>query len=75
MFDQLGIRTLLTAPTGRAAKRMTELTPLPERPIRVCEDLHEIYMGEWENLDFDDIRRRYPREYKERGEHMWDYKV
>ena len=26
LFDQLGIRTLLTAPTGRAAKRMTELT-------------------------------------------------
>ena len=26
MFDQLGIRTLLTAPTGRAAKRITELT-------------------------------------------------
>lgn len=26
MFDQLGIKTLLTAPTGRAAKRMTELT-------------------------------------------------
>lgn len=26
MFDTLGIRTLLTAPTGRAAKRMTELT-------------------------------------------------
>ena len=26
MFDRLGIRTLLTAPTGRAAKRMTELT-------------------------------------------------
>ena len=26
MFECLGIRTLLTAPTGRAAKRMTELT-------------------------------------------------
>ena len=26
MFDALGITTLLTAPTGRAAKRMTELT-------------------------------------------------
>ena len=26
MFERLGIRTLLTAPTGRAAKRMTELT-------------------------------------------------
>ena len=26
MFDKLGIKTLLTAPTGRAAKRMTELT-------------------------------------------------
>ena len=26
MFDKLGFKTLLTAPTGRAAKRMTELT-------------------------------------------------
>ncbi len=26
MFDRLGFKTLLTAPTGRAAKRMTELT-------------------------------------------------
>ena len=26
MFDELGFKTLLTAPTGRAAKRMTELT-------------------------------------------------
>ena len=26
MFDALGIKTLLTAPTGRAAKRMTELS-------------------------------------------------
>lgn len=26
MFDRLGMKTLLTAPTGRAAKRMTELT-------------------------------------------------
>lgn len=26
MFEELGIRTLLTAPTGRAAKRMSELT-------------------------------------------------
>ena len=26
MFDTLGFKTLLTAPTGRAAKRMTELT-------------------------------------------------
>ena len=26
MFDELGLKTLLTAPTGRAAKRMTEIT-------------------------------------------------
>lgn len=26
MFDRLGLKTMLTAPTGRAAKRMTELT-------------------------------------------------
>lgn len=26
LYDSLGIETLLTAPTGRAAKRMSELT-------------------------------------------------
>ncbi len=26
LFDEIGLKTLLTAPTGRAAKRMTELT-------------------------------------------------
>ena len=69
---------LYSSPMSRCvhtARRMMELTPLATDEIRVCDDLHEIYMGEWEDLDFATIRERYPREYEERGEHIWDYQV
>lgn len=36
MFDEIGIKTLLCAPTGRAAKRMTELTGATPRRCTAC---------------------------------------
>ena len=36
VFDSLGIKTLLTAPTGRAAKRMSELT------LREASTIHRL---------------------------------
>lgn len=59
----------------RTARRMMDLTPLRKDQIYVCEELREIYMGSWENLDFDVIKKKYPQEYAERGEHMWDYQL
>lgn len=38
-----------------------------QRPVYVDDGLVELDAGEWENLDFDQIRRRYPKLYEERG--------
>lgn len=36
-------------------------------PVYTVDCLHEISVGEWEGLSFDEIRQRYPRLYAERG--------
>ena len=40
---------------------------LAEYP-QVVSDLEELGVGEWEGLTFDEIRRRFPEEYRLRGE-------
>ena len=51
LFDRLGLRTLLGAPTGRAAKRMSELTG------REAQTIHRLlgagYSGEDKSLHFE----------------------
>ncbi len=54
---------------------MIALSPLHRARVEVCKDLHEVMMGEWENLKFEDIRKRYPQEYEERGKNFWEYRV
>ena len=38
------------------------------RPVSVVEDFQELYAGEWDGLDFDTIRARYPELYEVRRE-------
>ena len=35
--------------------------------MEVVEDLREIYMGQWENMTFEEIKQKYPAEYEARG--------
>ena len=63
MFDRLGLKTLLTAPTGRAAKRMTELTGREASTVhrlleaKFAEDGETVIFGrdEKEPLDCDAV--------------------
>ena len=57
------------------ADTMIELSPLRRSRIEVCKNLHEVMMGEWENLSFDEIKKRYPNAYEMRGQNFWQYKV
>ena len=51
MFEKLGLKTLLTAPTGRAAKRMTELTGCEAATVhrllgaKLAEDEESVVFG------------------------------
>lgn len=42
----------------------------PHRPVLQKSGLSEIRVGEWENLSFSEIKKRWPDEYTARGEHM-----
>ena len=59
MFDQIGLKTLLTAPTGRAAKRMTELSGREASTVhrlleaKFAEDGERVIFGKDENDPLD----------------------
>ena len=48
-----------------------------DRGIRIIirKDLREISLGEWEGCTFIDIERRFPAEFKARGEDIANYRV
>ena len=50
LFDELGIETLLAAPTGRAAKRMSELTDRESRTVHRL--LEATFLSETDELTF-----------------------
>lgn len=53
IFEELGIKTLLAAPTGRAAKRMTEITG------REAKTIHRMLEVEFQQGDMPVFRRNY----------------
>ena len=57
---------IYSSPLARA-RRTAELL-FPGRKAAVIADLREIYMGAWDGLSFDEIKRGYPDLYARRGE-------
>ena len=57
------------------AETMMSAAALSDRDIEIRQDLHEIMMGEWDNLSFREIRERYPQEYEKRGQNFWEYRT
>lgn len=57
------------------AKHMLSRMPADHHSVSVREELHEIKMGEWENMRFSDIKMRYPKSYTQRGENFWSFKA
>jgi alpha-ribazole phosphatase len=58
--------------------RSVETARIIAEPHGLCpvvrRDLREIYLGEWEGLAFGDVRRRYPREFEDRGRDIVHYR-
>lgn len=45
-----------------------------KRPIINTDALNEIHMGEWDGKTFEEIKTRYPEEFKKRGESLSFYR-
>lgn len=54
------------SPSLRAAKT-SEIMSDGEIPVTKLAGLHEIDMGDWDGMYFDEIKMKYPEEYKRRG--------
>lgn len=66
---------IYSSPLLRCVQSSCILRPYFDCGIYFAEGLAEIYMGEWENLLFSEIKARYPQEYHRRGGAMGDYCV
>jgi len=66
---------LCSSPAGRAQATMGPLAARLGLQVELLPALDEIDMGEWDGLDFDTIRRRFPEEYAARGKRLGRYRV
>lgn len=57
------VTAVFSSPLSRAVQTAQAIG----MPITILEDLREMYAGEWDGLDFDQIRRRYPERYAARA--------
>jgi putative nucleotidyltransferase with HDIG domain len=66
-FDNREMSAVYTSPLGRAYQT-AELLSRGRWPVKVCDSLLELDMGEWEGLTFSEIRRKFPDLYEQRGQ-------
>lgn len=63
-FSAIPLTGVYCSPLTRCVQTAGFLAEYPQ----VVSDLEELGVGEWEGLTFDEIRRRFPEEYRLRGE-------
>lgn len=64
-----GIEAVYTSPLGRC-RETAALMASGALPVHTVNALHEVDVGEWEGLTFDEIRERWPTVYAARGNKM-----
>lgn len=71
-----GIQKIYSSPLSRCretAEMVVSQAFSEKKIIHIREDLREMSVGQWENLSFDEIKERYPKEYAKRGENIGYY--
>lgn len=62
------VSAVFSSPASRCTETAALLDGAP--PAVLCEALREVDVGQWENLTFEEIRARFPEDYRARGEHI-----
>ncbi|MEG1972519.1 MAG: histidine phosphatase family protein [Oscillospiraceae bacterium] len=71
-FKDLNFEKIYTSPLKRCVET-AEILLEKNSELVVCHELHEIDMGVFEGFTFNEIREKFPEEYRRRGENIWDY--
>ncbi len=67
-FEQCSIDKIYASPMLRCQETATLIAK--KKKIEICSDLQEVQVGEWEGYTFDEIKKKWPKEYEERGKHL-----
>lgn len=74
IFSRVPLDNIYCSDLGRA-QQTAEIIALTHPIIpTACVELRELNMGEWEGKTFSEIRAKYPKEFKERGEDIANYR-
>ena len=69
-FKDIPIDMVFTSPLKRCLQTAQLLCAGKKRHCQCVEAFSEIDMGDWENMAMSDIKMRYPKLYKQRGEDL-----
>ncbi len=73
-FSRIDISGIYTSPLVRAMQT-ADIIADGNHHILIKHDLAEYNIGKWDGMSFDEIKEKYPKEYKERGENLENYVV
>jgi len=70
MFCRIALDNIYCSDLGRAQQTAEIIASAHPIVPTACEKLRELNMGDWDGKLFTEIRAKYPREFKERGENI-----
>lgn len=73
-FSNINISSIYSSPLIRAKETATIIAN-GKKDVIIKKDFAEFDIGKWDGMAFAEIKKKYPEEYKERGENLEHYIV
>lgn len=73
-FSNLNLKSVYSSPLARA-KKTAEIIADNKMSVEIKDNFSEFNIGKWDGMSFAQIKERYPKEYKDRGEDLENYIV
>ena len=73
MFRGVPLDNIVCSDLGRAQQTANIIASAHQINPTPCVELRELNMGDWDGKPFSEIRAKYPKEFKERGEDLANY--
>ncbi len=66
-LKEISFRQVFTSPLQRAVQTAALVSGIPTDSLQKIEAFKEINLGAWEGLTVDEVRKRFPGDYEQRG--------
>ena len=73
LFHKIEFVTIYCSDLKRSEETARIIAGDNQVPIRVIPEFREICLGQWEGLSMEFVRRRFPEQWRRRGEKLADY--